>query len=118
VTWSRPHDAAVTTPLIETKLLAPGLRPGLVPLPRLMDVLDGARDARLVLPSPPPGFGKSTLLADWLSADATRLASTASVSLKQADTEPRRFWTYVVAALARVLPGVGGPRDLLDSGQG
>ncbi|MFN8519429.1 MAG: LuxR C-terminal-related transcriptional regulator [Chloroflexota bacterium] len=107
----------MTTPLIETKFFAPSLRPGLVPRPRLMDVLDGARDARLVLLSAPPGFGKSTLLADWLSADATRLASTAWVSLEPADTEPRRFWTYVVAALARVLPEVGGARDLLDSGE-
>jgi len=106
----------VTTPLIETKLFAPGRRGGLVPRPRLTGILDGARDARLVLLSAPPGFGKSTLLTEWLSAEPGRLAAAAWVSLEAADTEPRWFWSYLIAALERVAPGVGGARDVLASG--
>jgi len=54
--------------IVETKLFVPRPRPGLVPRPRLGDLL-GAR-TRLTLISAPAGFGKSTLLTSWLATQS------------------------------------------------
>ena len=59
-------------PLIETKLFLPSPRPGLVPRPRLRQRLDRGLGAKLMLVSAPAGFGKSTLLVDWLASATTR----------------------------------------------
>ena len=58
------------SPLLETKLYIPKWRPELVPRPRLIERLDQGIDRKLTLVSAPPGFGKTTLLAEWL-ADTT-----------------------------------------------
>ncbi|MGE0843971.1 LuxR C-terminal-related transcriptional regulator [Pseudonocardia sp.] len=87
-----------------TKLRVPAPRRRLVARPR---VLEGVRrDApRLVLVSAPAGFGKTTVLAQWLaSTPATRAAW---LSLDPADDDPRRFLTQVVAALRTVAADVG-----------
>ena len=56
-------------------------------------------------------------MAQWIAAQGAE-RSTAWVSLEPADNEPTTFWAYVVAAVARVLPGVGdAARDLLADGQ-
>ena len=52
--------------LVETKFFHPRPRQGLVPRPRLDQVL-GTRRTRLTLVSAPAGFGKTTLLAAWLA---------------------------------------------------
>jgi len=64
----------------------------------------------VTLISAPAGFGKTTLLADWLATTATAPTgerSTAWLSLDGADSQPVAFWTYVIAALQTVTPGVG-----------
>jgi LuxR family maltose regulon positive regulatory protein len=63
-----------------------------------------------MLISAPAGFGKTTLLTEWLAARPAgpadeRLA--AWLSLDRADNDPASFWTYVIAALQTVAPGVG-----------
>ena len=55
-------------PLLETKLYLPRPRAGLVPRPRLSERLDAGAAAKLMLVSAPAGFGKTTLLAEWLAA--------------------------------------------------
>ena len=71
---------------------------------RLLDRLEGG--ARLTLVSAPAGFGKTTLLASWLSAtDDDR--HVAWVSLDASDDDPVSFWTAVVTALQRAVPGIG-----------
>jgi LuxR family maltose regulon positive regulatory protein len=96
----------MTGPLLDTKLYAPRRRRALVHRPRLGDLLDRGLDASLILVSAPPGFGKTTLVADWLaSAPADR--PTAWLSLDAADRDPVSFWAYVVAALRTALPDVG-----------
>ena len=59
----------VSTPVLATKLFAPARRPQLVARPRLVERLDTTLDAghRLTLVSAPAGFGKTTLLGDWLA---------------------------------------------------
>ena len=98
----------VSTPVLATKLFAPARRSQLVARPRLADQLDTTLDEshRLTLVSAPAGFGKTTLLAEWLSAvPAGR--SVAWLSLDQRDNDPALFWAYLIAALQTAAPGVG-----------
>src|SRR6478609_3275442 len=98
----------VTTPLLDTKLYVPRSRRGLVPRPRLSERLDRGAASKLVLVSAPAGFGKTTLLAEWLTAAAADGWSSAWLSLDQRDNDPALFWTYLVTALRKAEPGVGG----------
>ncbi|MFG1815580.1 LuxR C-terminal-related transcriptional regulator [Kribbella sp. NPDC049174] len=108
----------MTGPLVETKLFSPAPRPGLVPRPRLNNHL--SRPGRLLLISAPAGFGKTTLLTTWLTPTNPRTTGSAVawVSLDVGDQEADAFWTYVVTALDRAVPGVGaGALPLLAAGQ-
>jgi LuxR family maltose regulon positive regulatory protein len=82
--------------LLTTKLHPPRRRRTLIDRPRLRNL--GTRAARpaLTLVSAPAGFGKTTLVADWVAGEHT----TAWLSLDPRDDDPERFWTYVLAALA------------------
>jgi LuxR family maltose regulon positive regulatory protein len=92
--------------LIETKLHVPAGRRALVARPRLLARL-GEPDAKLVLVSAPAGFGKTTLVRAWLATVSDRGGAVAWLSLDERDDEPARFWSYVLAALARAVPGLG-----------
>ncbi len=97
-------------PLLETKLYVPRSRRGLVSRPRLSERLDRGTASKLMLISAPAGFGKTTLLTEWLAAGpdgpaAERLV--AWLSLDRADNDPASFWIYVIAALRTVASGVG-----------
>ena len=105
-------------PLLETKLHVPRRRRNLVARPRLSKRLSSGAESALTLVSAPAGFGKTTLLADWLAAPAANGRSTAWLSLDQRDNDPAVFWTYLVAALKTAAPGVGaGALSLLQSAQ-
>jgi LuxR family transcriptional regulator, maltose regulon positive regulatory protein len=104
------HDRAGAAPsgltLIVTKLRAPAVRDELVPRHRLVERLISARSHRLTLVDAPAGWGKTTLLAEWRSSpDEPR--PFAWVSLDSADSDPVRFWTYVIEALRMVEPELG-----------
>src|SRR2546425_11790237 len=73
------------TPLLETKFYVPNWRRGLVPRPRLSDCLNRGVESRLTLVSAPAGFGKTTLLADWLAAVAVDGRTVTWLSLDQSD---------------------------------
>ena len=108
------------TPLLETKLYRPGPRPGLVPRPRLIEQLDRGATSKLTLVSAPAGFGKSRLLAEWLAGTSASAGenSAAWLALDSGDNDPVTFWSYVVAALRTVAPGVGANElELLASPQ-
>jgi LuxR family maltose regulon positive regulatory protein len=95
---------------IETKFYVPRSRRALVPRPRLSDRLDRGGASKLTLVSAPAGFGKTTLLGEWLAAGPAAPSderSGAWLSLDQGDNDPVSFWTYLVAALQTVAPGVG-----------
>ena len=110
---TRPRqETAVTAPLLETKLYVPRSTRALVPRPRLRDSLVRGTTSKLMLVSAPAGFGKSTLLAQWLTewlagepAPAGTTRSAAWLSLDRDDDAPQTFWTYLVAALRRAVPG-------------
>ena len=97
--------------LLESKLHRPRARTGDVHRARLIERLERAEDARLVLVSAPAGFGKTTLVSQWLAHGTRRVAW---LSLDGRDDEPAGFWRYVVAALHSAHPGIGaGAKALL-----
>jgi len=93
-------------PLLTTKLDTPPLRPNLVPRPRLLQKMDkgllGGR--RLTLVSAPAGYGKTTLVTEWLHSLETGDTDRAFtwLSLDDDDNDPARFLAYFVAALQKV----------------
>jgi LuxR family transcriptional regulator, maltose regulon positive regulatory protein len=97
----------VAGPLLETKLHVPRRRRGLVSRPRLTDRLGAGELPPLVLVSAPAGFGKTTVLTEWLAAAPTDGALVAWLSLDQRDDDPTTFWTYLVGALRTAVPEVG-----------
>jgi LuxR family maltose regulon positive regulatory protein len=102
--------------MIATKLYVPAPRRGFVARPRLREKLRLGAESGLTLVSAPAGFGKTALLADWVSDSAARDRRVAWLSLDPADSEPVTFWSYVVAALRTAVPGVGaGALELLGS---
>ena len=89
--------------LLATKLHVPRPQPGFVPRPRLVEALDEGLARARVLVCAPAGFGKTALLADWARGDGRTVAW---LGLDGGDSDPARFWRYVVAALDRARPGM------------
>jgi LuxR family maltose regulon positive regulatory protein len=89
------------------KLYVPKSRSGLVPRPRLSKRLDRGTASKLTLVSAPAGFGKTTLLTEWLAEGPAGERQVAWLSLDRADNDPASFWTYVIAALRTAAAGVG-----------
>jgi LuxR family maltose regulon positive regulatory protein len=89
--------------LLATKLFIPPTRPELVPRPRLIDQLNASAypGCKLILISAPAGFGKTTLVSEWVQAmgRATPPMAIAWLSLDEGDNDPTRFLAYFIAAL-------------------
>ena len=98
---------AMASPLLETKIYIPRPHRGVVPRPRLLDRLNRGSESKLTLVSAPAGFGKTTLLAEWLAAMPANGGSAGWLSLDPSDSEPASFWTYLIAALQTAAPEVG-----------
>ncbi|MDQ6715407.1 MAG: AAA family ATPase, partial [Actinomycetota bacterium] len=96
----------MSTPVLETKLFAPTRRAKLVARPRLIRQLDLTLEAghRLTLVAAPAGFGKTTVLTDWIADLAARRPPprVAWLSLDGDDDDLTRLLTHLVAALGRV----------------
>jgi LuxR family maltose regulon positive regulatory protein len=86
--------------LQQAKLHPPPARPGIVPRTALVDRLLGAR-APLVYVVAPPGYGKTTLLAQWAAREPRPVAW---VTVDRHDNDPAVLLTYVAVALDRVRP--------------
>ena len=90
-----------------TKLRPPAPPVRLVERARLESILDeGMREGvPLMLVSAPAGSGKSTLIAAWAAA---RPEPVAWLQIEDSDSDPAGFWSFLVAAVGRCLPGVAG----------
>jgi ATP/maltotriose-dependent transcriptional regulator MalT len=92
--------------LVATKLHVPQPREGLVARPKLVARLPSSRGRRLALICAPAGWGKTVLLSQWHgSPEETR--PFAWVSLERGDSDPVRFWSYLIGALQTIEPGLG-----------
>src|SRR5215216_1921054 len=92
-----------TDSLVYTKLRPSQARPKLIARPRLIAELERESGRKLTLISAPAGFGKTTLLVEWLRGRADGDHSVAWVSLDEGDNDPVRFLSYLVAALRRTV---------------
>jgi LuxR family maltose regulon positive regulatory protein len=123
--------------LLVTKLYIPPASHSLVSRPRLTALMNDGLRCTLTLVSAPAGFGKTTLLSEWIEtltaehgkavhSDSLPLGKppivapissppgrgeievrAAWVSLDGGDNDPARFWAYVIAALETLQPGIG-----------
>lgn len=93
-------------PLITTKLLKPTLRQGVVSRPTLLDCVSKGSTGKITLISASSGYGKTTLMAEWLSEHGKGFPTT-WVSLDKGDNDPVRFLSYLIAALQNVQDGLG-----------
>ena len=93
-------------PILATKLYIPPSRRRVVVRPRLVERLNEGLAAghRLTLVSAPAGFGKTTLIGEWVVGCGRPAAW---LSLDEGDSDLSRFLTYLIAALQTVAPGIG-----------
>jgi LuxR family maltose regulon positive regulatory protein len=99
--------ADTASPLLDTKLYIPKSRSGLVSRPRLVERLRHGVERKLTLVLSPGGFGKTTLLAEWLATETVGERAVGWVSLDASENEPALFWAYFIRALQNVHAGVG-----------
>jgi LuxR family transcriptional regulator, maltose regulon positive regulatory protein len=94
----------MSTPILATKLYIPPPQPGVVLRLRLIEHLNEGLHHRLTLICAPAGFGKSTLISEWLASSERQAAW---LSLEEGDNDPTRFLAYLVAALQTVEATIG-----------
>lgn len=101
---NRPYNRSMAPPILATKLYIPPSRPKVVLRPRLVERLNEGLHHKLILISAPAGFGKTTLLSEWIHNVQTFERSNVStffswLSLDEGDSDLHRFLAYLVAAL-------------------
>ena len=99
-----PYNSHMPEILLQTKLFVPRLRPSLVPRPHLIAKLNKGLHRKLTLIAAPAGFGKTTLVSEWIAGGERPFAW---LSLDEGDADLTRFLTYFVAALRTMAAHVG-----------
>jgi LuxR family transcriptional regulator, maltose regulon positive regulatory protein len=94
----------MATPILATKLYIPPPRPKIVLRPRLIERLNEGMHCKLTLISAPAGFGKTTLLSEWITSCQR---PTAWLSVDEGDSDPNRFLAYLATALQTVAANIG-----------
>ena len=111
------YNQLMPAPIVGTKLYIPPSRPDIVPRPRLIHQINMGMTIgrKLMLISAPAGFGKTTLVGEWVASCGRPVAW---LSLDGGDNNPVRFISYLVAALQTLKPGIGeGLVPILQSAQ-
>ena len=92
--------------LLLTKLYIPPIRSKIVLRPRLIERLNEGFfvSRKLTLMSAPAGFGKTTLVSEWVAGCERPIAW---LSLDEGDNDPARFLTYLIAALQTIVANIG-----------
>lgn len=94
----------MSTTILATKLYTPPPRPQVVLRSRLIGRLNEGLHQKLTLLSAPAGFGKTTLVSDWVSSCER---PTAWLSLDAGDNDLDHFLAYLVATLRSIEPTIG-----------
>ena len=84
----------MSAPILATKLFRPTVRPQFVPRRHLLKRLNQDAKCRLILVSAPAGFGKTTLVTEWLTQliTSSNVNQAAWLSLDEGDNDPTRFF--------------------------
>jgi LuxR family maltose regulon positive regulatory protein len=107
----------MAAPILAAKLYIPPLPPKIISRPRLIkQLIDGlSLGHKLTLISAPAGFGKSTLVSEWIASCGRPVAW---LSLDESDNDLARFLVYLIHALQRISPNLGaGILETLQSPQ-
>lgn len=94
----------MTLPILATKLYSPPLRADRVIRPRLLKQLREGISRKLTLVSAPAGFGKTTVIRDWLNQQTTPFIW---YQLDETDSDPARFALHLLAGIREHLPDFG-----------
>jgi LuxR family maltose regulon positive regulatory protein len=97
-------QTSLSFPLLKTKLYIPAVPASRVIRSHLVDRMGEIEQRELTLISAPAGFGKTTLLAEWITQTSLPVAW---LSLDSGENDPYRFLSYLIAALESVQEGVG-----------
>lgn len=91
--------------LLATKLYIPSLHRQIIQRQSILELMNAglSMEKRLILLCAPAGYGKTTLVCEWLQ----EISHACWVSLEKGDNDPRRFFSYLIAALQTALPGIG-----------
>ena len=98
------YNQSMSTPILTTKLYIPPPRPKAVHRPHLVERLNDGLHGKLTLVSAPAGFGKTTLVSNWLVDSQQPVAW---LSLDNADSDLNHFLSYFVAALQMIEADLG-----------
>ena len=110
---STPGTAAEPFTLLRTKLHKPQVRPDWVRRPRLVERLNQGLDRKLTLVSAPAGYGKTTLLAQWLEGqDNVEWVNYPGLKSHPDYEKARQSETQAVQHGDYNFPGIGKPSDL------
>ncbi|HEU5102867.1 MAG TPA: hypothetical protein VFU22_27785 [Roseiflexaceae bacterium] len=126
----------MSSQILATKVYIPPPRPAGVPRSGLIARMNEGLRRKLTLISAPAGFGKTTLVGEWLQSverraqsveqlhDAPTLRSTFSaprsawLSIDEGDSDPSRFLAYLIAALQTIAPHISAAEaEILKSPQ-
>jgi LuxR family maltose regulon positive regulatory protein len=94
------YNGSMSTTILATKLYIPPPRAKIVLRPRLIEQLNNGLHRRLTLISASAGFGKTTLVSEWVAGCGRPVAW---LSLDEGDNDPTRFLTYFIAALQKLV---------------
>jgi len=92
------------SPILATKLYLPEPKQGFVQRTSLLEQLNKGIDRKLTLISAPAGYGKTTLLTQWITQNKL---PTAWISLEKGESDPVQFMRYVIIALRSIEPNIG-----------
>jgi LuxR family maltose regulon positive regulatory protein len=110
-----PGRASSDDLLLMTKFSVPPAHANLIERHRLIDQLTAGLDHALTLLSAPPGFGKTSLLSQWVQHSTMPVTW---VTLDESDNDPVRFWHSIIIALQLAHPQISSrPQAVLHTPQ-
>lgn len=111
-----PYNLSVTDIILQTKLYIPPTRPSFIPRPRLIEKLNAGLAGKLTLVSAPAGYGKTTLVTEWI-AQIQGDTAVCWLSLDEDDSDPQTFFHYLAAAVRPLPDGQSSLSQLLQASQ-
>jgi LuxR family maltose regulon positive regulatory protein len=96
------EDRREFPPLVVVKTRVPMQREGLVRRNEIITRLADVQDRQVTVVQAPAGYGKSTVLRQWVTSDLLRRFGW--LSLERTDNDPVLLWRYMLHALRVLMP--------------